>query len=140
LEIVARTGTLSQDGGHLHLPVADHQGCSFGGHLAEGCTVRTIAEVVLAADDRLVFARNHDLPPARTSWWSASATREARDGHRVLAAWVHSSPGNNRLVAARAREAAAGLTDSWPKTHTELCPAVATRCHSLLRWTGYTRH
>jgi uncharacterized protein len=59
-EIVALTGTLSQDGGHLHLAVADHQGRTLGGHLAEGCTVRTTAEVVLAADDRLVFAREHD--------------------------------------------------------------------------------
>ena len=59
-EIVALTGTLSPDGGHLHLAVADHQGRTVGGHLAEGCTVRTTAEVVLAADDRLVFAREHD--------------------------------------------------------------------------------
>jgi uncharacterized protein len=59
-EIVALTGTLSQDGAHLHLAVADQQGRTVGGHLAEGCTVRTTAEVVLAADDRLVFAREHD--------------------------------------------------------------------------------
>jgi predicted DNA-binding protein with PD1-like motif len=59
-EIVALTGTLSQDGGHLHLAVADHQGRTVGGHLAEGCVVRTTAEVVLGADDRLVFAREHD--------------------------------------------------------------------------------
>ena len=59
-EIVALTGTLSQDGGHLHLAVADHQGRTIGGHLAEGCTVRTTAEVVVAADDRLVFDREHD--------------------------------------------------------------------------------
>jgi uncharacterized protein len=59
-EIVARTGTLSPDGGHLHLAVADHQGRTFGGHLVEGCTVRTTAEVVLAADGRLLFAREHD--------------------------------------------------------------------------------
>jgi predicted DNA-binding protein with PD1-like motif len=59
-EIIALTGTLSQDGGHLHLAVADHQGRTFGGHLAEGRTVRTTAEVVVAADDRLVFAREHD--------------------------------------------------------------------------------
>jgi hypothetical protein len=59
-EIVALTGTLSQDGGHLHLAVADHQGRTLGGHLAEGCTVRTTAEVVLGTDDRLVFAREHD--------------------------------------------------------------------------------
>jgi predicted DNA-binding protein with PD1-like motif len=60
LEIVALTGTLSQDGSHLHLAVADHQGRTFGGHLVEGCTVRTTAEVILAADDRLVFGREHD--------------------------------------------------------------------------------
>jgi predicted DNA-binding protein with PD1-like motif len=59
-EIVALTGTLSPDGGHLHLAVADHQGRTVGGHLAEGCVVRTTAEVVLGADDRLVFAREHD--------------------------------------------------------------------------------
>jgi predicted DNA-binding protein with PD1-like motif len=59
-EIVALTGTLWQDGGHLHLAVSDHQGSTVGGHLAEGCIVRTTAEVVLAADDRLVFAREHD--------------------------------------------------------------------------------
>jgi uncharacterized protein len=59
-EIVALTGTLSQVGGHLHLAVADHQGRTVGGHPAEGCAVRTTAEVVVAADDRLVFAREHD--------------------------------------------------------------------------------
>ena len=59
-EIVALTGTLSPDGGHLHLAVADHQGRTVCGHLAEGCVVRTTAEVVLGADDRLVFAREHD--------------------------------------------------------------------------------
>ena len=32
---------------------------------------------------------------------------------------------------ARARETAAGLTDSRPKTHPEFRPAGATRCHSL---------
>jgi predicted DNA-binding protein with PD1-like motif len=31
-EIVALTGTLSPDGGHLHLAVADHQGRTVGGH------------------------------------------------------------------------------------------------------------
>jgi predicted DNA-binding protein with PD1-like motif len=43
-----------------HLAVADQQGHTVGGHLAEGCTVRTTVEVVVAADDRLVFGREHD--------------------------------------------------------------------------------
>jgi len=59
-EVVALSGTLSQDGSHLHLAVADHQGHTVGGHLAEGCTVRTTVEVVVAADERLVFGREHD--------------------------------------------------------------------------------
>jgi predicted DNA-binding protein with PD1-like motif len=59
-EIVALTGTLERDGGHLHLAVADEHGQTLGGHLAEGCVVRTTAEVVLAVDDRLLFAREHD--------------------------------------------------------------------------------
>ena len=59
-EIVALTGTLSQDGSHLHLTVADDQGRTVGGHLAGGCRVRTTAELVLAADDQLVFDREHD--------------------------------------------------------------------------------
>jgi hypothetical protein len=36
-------------------------------------------------------------------------------------------------MAARARETAAGLTDSQPKTDPEFRPAGATRCQSLLR-------
>jgi predicted DNA-binding protein with PD1-like motif len=59
-EIVALTGTLSRDGGHLHLAVADEHGRTLGGHLTEGCIVRTTAEVVLAADDHLRFTREHD--------------------------------------------------------------------------------
>jgi hypothetical protein len=116
-EIVAVTATLSQDGSHLHLAVADHQGRTVGGHLAEGCTVRTTAEVVLAADDR---------------WWSANPTREARDRHPVLAARGSFDPGSNRLVVARVRETTVGLTDSRSKTHPEFRPAGATCCHSLL--------
>jgi uncharacterized protein len=60
LEIVALVGTLSGRDSHLHLAVADDQGATFGGHLLGGCVVRTTAEVVLGADDRLRFEREHD--------------------------------------------------------------------------------
>ena len=130
LEIVALTGTLSQDGGHLHLAVADPEGRTVGGHLAEGCTVRTTAEVVLAADDRLLLPASTILPPATTSWWSASATPEARDRHGSSQLGFH-IPGRHSLWR-HARETAAGLTDSRPKTHAEFRPAGATRCYSLL--------
>jgi uncharacterized protein len=60
LEIVALAGTLSQGGSHLHLAVADDHGTTVGGHLAEGCVVRTTAGVVVGADDRLRFDREPD--------------------------------------------------------------------------------
>jgi predicted DNA-binding protein with PD1-like motif len=90
-EIIALTGTLSQDGGHLHLAVADHQGRTVGGHLAEGCTVRTTAEVVLGADDVLLFAREHD--PA-TGLRRAGGT-QARPVRPGTATWP-SRPGSIR--------------------------------------------
>jgi hypothetical protein len=132
-EILALTGTLSQDGSHLHLAVADHQGRTFGSHLAEGCTVRTTAEVILAADDRLVFAREHD-PVTRLRRAGGPPARPVRPGTATGSCRSRGSigPGHNRLMAARAREAAAGLTGSRSKTHAEFRPAGATRCHSLL--------
>jgi uncharacterized protein len=59
-EIVALVGTITQSDSHLHLAVADDRGATFGGHLLGGCLVRTTAEVVLGADDRLRFDRKHD--------------------------------------------------------------------------------
>ncbi|MDL9997635.1 DNA-binding protein [Variovorax sp. J22P240] len=48
LEILTLSGTLSPDGSHLHMSVADAQGQIFGGHVAPGCVVRTTAEVLVA--------------------------------------------------------------------------------------------
>jgi len=59
-EIVSLVGTVSRTGGHLHLSVSDENGATVGGHLLDGCIVRTTAEVVLGADERLVFDRRHD--------------------------------------------------------------------------------
>jgi predicted DNA-binding protein with PD1-like motif len=59
-EILALVGTLSVDGAHLHLAVADHTGRTLGGHLRPGCVVRTTAELVLTVTDELRFGRAHD--------------------------------------------------------------------------------
>jgi predicted DNA-binding protein with PD1-like motif len=59
-EIVALTGTLAPAGVHLHLAVADSTGQTLGGHLIEGCVVRTTAELVVAADGSVVFDREPD--------------------------------------------------------------------------------
>lgn len=53
MEIVSLSGTLTPDGPHLHVAVADAAGRMTGGHLLPGCAVRTTAEVVI------------DLAPAR---------------------------------------------------------------------------
>lgn len=47
-EIVSMTGTVGTDGIHIHLSISDQKGTTFGGHLAEGCTINTTAEIVIA--------------------------------------------------------------------------------------------
>jgi len=60
LEIVSATGTLSQDGMHIHLSVADKNGSMYGGHLKEGCVVGTTAEVVIGESESNTFHRRPD--------------------------------------------------------------------------------
>ena len=60
LEILTLAGSLSPDGAHLHMSVADPRGRVFGGHVARGCTVRTTAEILLALLPEHRFSREHD--------------------------------------------------------------------------------
>ncbi len=64
-EILSLTGTLSQDGCHLHLSISDGTGVTKGGHLIEGCLVFTTAEVIIAASDEFYFERQIDK---NTGW------------------------------------------------------------------------
>jgi hypothetical protein len=59
-EIVSVTGTVSADGCHLHLSVADTEGKVIGGHLQIGCPVNTTAELALLVFDELSFSREFD--------------------------------------------------------------------------------
>lgn len=59
-EVVSLVGTLSRHGSHLHLSVSDGEGRTLGGHLQEGCTVYTTAEVVLTVLPELRFRREPD--------------------------------------------------------------------------------
>lgn len=65
LEILSLAGTLSRDGVHLHVAVADQQGQVIGGHLAPGSLVRTTAELVVGLLPEWRFRREHD---AVTGW------------------------------------------------------------------------
>ncbi len=47
LEILSLAGTLSPDGTHLHIAVADSLGAVIGGHLCAGSLVRSTAELVI---------------------------------------------------------------------------------------------
>ena len=60
LEIVSLTGTLSPDGSHLHLAVADREGKVSGGHVKEGCRVQTTAEIVVGTLRGARFGRKLD--------------------------------------------------------------------------------
>jgi predicted DNA-binding protein with PD1-like motif len=60
LEILTLAGSLSPDGAHLHMALADTHGRVLGGHVASGCIVRTTAEVLLALLPEHRFTREFD--------------------------------------------------------------------------------
>jgi predicted DNA-binding protein with PD1-like motif len=60
LELLSLAGSLSPDGVHLHLSVADPQGHVTGGHMGPGCIVRTTAEVLVALLPGHRFSREMD--------------------------------------------------------------------------------
>lgn len=60
LEILGLAGTLSADGAHLHITIADSTGAVLGGHLAAGSLVRTTAELVLGLLPDWHFSRRLD--------------------------------------------------------------------------------
>jgi uncharacterized protein len=56
-EIVSLTGTLSHDGIHVHIAIADGDGRTVGGHLMDGCVVFTTVELVIGDAVGLLFRR-----------------------------------------------------------------------------------
>jgi uncharacterized protein len=62
LELISMSGTLASFGGsHLHVSVSDSAGKMLGGHLKEGCIIRTTAEIVIGVLEGYAFHREHDL-------------------------------------------------------------------------------
>lgn len=59
-EIVSGTGTLCQDGMHVHISVADQSGNVVGGHLLPGCLIYSTAEIVLSEAVGWNFSRELD--------------------------------------------------------------------------------
>jgi predicted DNA-binding protein with PD1-like motif len=56
-EIIALVGTLAQSGVHLHVGLAGATGQCVGGHVLQGCLVRTTAELVLGIVPYTEFRR-----------------------------------------------------------------------------------
>lgn len=60
LEILTLSGSLSPDGAHLHISLADAHGRVLGGHAGRGCIVRTTAEILIALLPAYSFQRETD--------------------------------------------------------------------------------
>lgn len=59
-EVTSLSGTLSKNGSHLHLSIADSTGHSFGGHMMDGCKVYTTMELVIGILPEVQFLREID--------------------------------------------------------------------------------
>jgi len=73
-EIVSLTGTVSVNGSHLHISLSDSTGKTIGGHLMEGCTIYTTAEIVILSSNDLIFKREKD----GTTPWEELQVEEKR--------------------------------------------------------------
>lgn len=65
LEACTLSGTISKHGMHMHPAVADGDGRMTGGHMLQGCLVRTTLEIVLQELGGVRFVRR---PDARTGF------------------------------------------------------------------------
>jgi len=59
-EIISLVGTISDEKCHLHISLSDKRGNVIGGHLKNGCTIYTTAEIVISEFPNLKFAREQD--------------------------------------------------------------------------------
>jgi predicted DNA-binding protein with PD1-like motif len=59
-EILSLVGTLSPDGPHLHITLADGAGKTIGGHVQAGNLIYTTAEIVIGELDDVIFSRPID--------------------------------------------------------------------------------
>ena len=59
-EIVSMTGTISEDGVHIHVSFADTNGNVVGGHLSDGCYVGSTAEIAIIEVEEYKLTREFD--------------------------------------------------------------------------------
>lgn len=56
-EILTLTGTISENGSHIHISVADREGKVMGGHLMPGNIIYTTAELIIGSSPEYIFRR-----------------------------------------------------------------------------------
>lgn len=71
-EIVSLSGSLSTNGCHIHGSFSDSNGHVVGGHISEGCIVRTTAEIIVSELSDWEFQRVQD---ARTGYLELNAEK-----------------------------------------------------------------
>ena len=59
-EIVSATGTVSEERPHIHVSLSREDLSVLGGHLQEGCIIKTTAEVVLLEMEGIAFGKVFD--------------------------------------------------------------------------------
>ncbi|PIN75300.1 DNA-binding protein [Candidatus Woesearchaeota archaeon CG10_big_fil_rev_8_21_14_0_10_37_12] len=59
-EITGLSGTLSADGNHIHITLANKKGIAIGGHLKENCIIYSTAEIVIGELDNIEYIREFD--------------------------------------------------------------------------------
>lgn len=75
-EIISLVGTLSLEGVHLHMAIANAQGKTFGGHVMPGCLIYTTAEIVIGTLSGVTFHRRWDK---RTGYRELAITAKTRE-------------------------------------------------------------
>ncbi|MDR3214730.1 MAG: DNA-binding protein [Bacilli bacterium] len=60
-EIISLIGSVSINGSHLHIALADEDGLVIGGHLNGGCLINTTCEICLLELEDYEFNRTYDI-------------------------------------------------------------------------------
>ena len=59
-EIVSGTGTISKEGCHIHIALSNQKGNVIGGHLEDGCKIKTTAEIIIGIFENSYYKRVYD--------------------------------------------------------------------------------
>lgn len=59
-EIVSLTGTIAENGVHIHISLSDQNLQTIGGHLKDGCIVNTTVELILVELENYKLSREYD--------------------------------------------------------------------------------